>query len=144
MTKHKIDISRPQDYMFKNVSDSEITSFTKSDGSSFPINVHYVSKNKNRFTVPVTDEGFYWEDKQASDFDVILRPGLVAFEAAPEVKRRKVVQISTCYSSGEAVDHGKTPLIYALCDDGTVFFMAEICNSNFPTDWIKLPEIPQD
>jgi hypothetical protein len=61
-----------------------------------------------------------------------------------ENKRRKVIQISSTCSIGNNLDHGTTPLIYALCDDGVIYRIAEVVSSNIPTEWCKLPEIPQD
>lgn len=60
-------------------------------------------------------------------------------EAIPEsVKpKRKIIQISECVASD---DRYASPWnMSALCDDGTVWIRSDV-NS----DWVRLPDIPQD
>lgn len=136
MTKHKIDITRPQDYMFRGMPDLEIKEIINNPNfphnSEYPLIINFITPMGRFDSIQTTINGFYDADEDGTSvFDIILRPGLVAFEAAPEVKRRKVVQVATMLE-------GEYSGIVALCDDGKIY---SSWNNN---NWVEWKNVPQD
>jgi hypothetical protein len=133
MTKHKIDITRPQDYMFRDYPEIEIKGIIvnkeKHEDSICRLTVNFINKDGTNGNHSVGIHGNYLHGIEA-DLDLILRPKL------QETKKRKVVSFSTCIYE-DSVEG------YAVTDDGLIFSIDMLGTER---GWKKssMPEVPQD
>ena len=83
--------------------------------------------------------GFDWEESVfgAGIWTAIIVEEQFHLVSKPKKSKRKIIQISECVASD---DRYVSPWnLSALCDDGTVWIRSDV-NS----DWVRLPDIPQD
>ena len=137
MQKQELNLNRPQDYIFKSNRNTEILNFKEDEKqekySTSRIIVNYVKQGKFHCFLRVDIYGNYRLD-QEDDFNVILRPELAE---KPEIKKRKVVQIS---SAAIGFSGGSGLYVNALCDDGRIYWI-DLFGKR---EWERLPELPQD
>ena len=130
MQKHKINIDRPQDYMFSNFPEKLIQGFVlKPNGSWHTLIVNYLDIGGIYDHVAVGDFGNNHIDESESNYDVILRPELAEKPAEIKAESKKRI-VKNILKIGDN--------LIALSDDGNLYSSFRLSR------WTNIPSLPQD
>lgn len=137
---NEIDITRPQDYQTREEEEVLFMAIdNKSKNKTYPLFAVIRLKDGNLISREYRENGYYLTDDKHK-FDLVPRaqPQEEKQVVQPEIKKRKIVQIS-------AIAEGRDfyPSVVVLTNNNELFNLVLHSNMNL-IEWQRLPKIPQD